>query len=168
MRGQRGFTLMAYGALATGLVIVVLSAAVAIQTKRVATAKAETAAAVAMHNQFVGGVEALGREAKKEALERDLWNTIHKRKTDEENVRKHIADRSTIERLRADAAARDTRGGSLSEAPAGSQCPAGFTCFDRAEYQRTMGEADREARQLADEGTSVTTDLNSAKRWAKP
>jgi hypothetical protein len=168
MRAQRGFTLMAYGALAAGLIIVVLSAAVAIQTKRVATAKAETAQVRAEHNQFVGGVEALGREATKEALERDLWNTIHKRKTDEENARSRAAADRTIAGLRADAAARDTRGGSLSEAPAGSKCPDGQTCFSTSEYQRALGEFDQEARRLADEGTSVTTDLNSAKRWAKP
>ena len=120
----------------------------------------------AEYNQFKGGVETAGRLAKAKADATVKADKAAKETADEENSRSLATARATISKLRADAAKRDTRGGSVSPAPAGSRCPDGQTCFDRAEYQRAIGEFDSGARRLADEGTKVTTDLNTAREWA--
>lgn len=125
-------------------------------------------AEVARHNQFVGGVAALGHQAAAENAKRALADITRKERTDAEHDRRTRAAGVTIRRLRATAAARDSRGGSVSAAPAGSGCPEGQVCFDRAEYQRALGAFDRGTRQLADEGTQVTLDLNAAIGWANP
>ncbi len=124
-------------------------------------------AAVAQHNQFKGGVAALGHEAAARNAKIALNDIKRKERADEEHARRTAADRRTIGRLRADAALRDSRGGSAAPAPAGSGCPAEQVCFDRAEYQRALGAFDSGARRLADEGTQVTTDLNTARDWAQ-
>jgi hypothetical protein len=129
-------------------------------------AKVKYAALEKTHNEFVGGVAALGAAAKAAAAKQALHELKNKERTDEENLRTHAATQRLIAGLRRAAAARDSRGGSVPAAPAGSVCPPGQTCFDTAEYQRALGDFDRETRQLADEGTAVTTDLDSAKRWA--
>jgi hypothetical protein len=118
-------------------------------------------------SRFKGGLEALGLAAEKRAKEQADRDKADKENTDAENKAARARDADTIARLRSDAAARDSRGGSVSPAPGGSKCPDGQTCFDRAEYQRALGEFDSEARRGADEGTSVTTDLDSAKTWAQ-
>lgn len=133
--------------------------------KKVDAVRVKLDSQIAKHERFVGGVEALGLDARKDALEKDMWNTLNKRKADEDHARRLAADRRTIDGLRADAAARDSRGGSGAENPGGSRCPEGQVCFDRAEYQRATGEFDQRARQLADEGTKVTQDLNTCIGW---
>lgn len=120
----------------------------------------------AEYNQFKGGVQSLGTAAEQAAAKRKLLDIKAKEYADEENSRSLATARATISRLRAAAAKRDSRGGSVPPAPAGSRCPAGQTCFDTAEYQRAIGDFDRDARQLADEGTKVMTDLNTAREWA--
>lgn len=157
------------GPLGKWLVIALLMAAAAAfgAAKMHAHDQQKLDALTAEHNRFVGGVAALGEAARQRALAEVERGRKLKEQTDEANRLAHARDRAAIERLRADAAARDSRGGSVSAAPAGSRCPDGQTCFDTAEYQRALGEFDRRARQLADEGTSVTTDLDSAAEWAR-
>ena len=154
------------------IVLGLMGAGAAIEHRRMAKKlDAMTAlrdAAVTQYNQFKGGVAALGREAAARNATIALADLKRKERADEEHARRTADDRRTIERLRADAARRDSRGGSVSAAPAGSRCPEGQVCFDRAEYQRAIGEFDREARRLADEGTQVTTDLNAAITWSNP
>lgn len=125
-------------------------------------------AVTAEFNRFKGGVEALGREALANAKLAEQMALLRKEQADEEHRKRTAALAATVRGLRADAATRDTRGGSVPAAPAGSVCPEGQTCFDRTEYQRALGAFDRGARQLADEGTQVTIDLDIAKGWAKP
>ena len=120
----------------------------------------------AEYHQFKGGVETAGRLAKEKADKQAAADRKAKETADEENSRSLATARATISRLRALAAKRDSRGGSVSPAPAGSRCPAGQTCFDTAEYQRAIGGFDSGARRLADEGTQVSTDLNTAREWA--
>ena len=120
----------------------------------------------AEYHQFKGGVETAGRLAKEKADKRALADRQAKEMADEENRRSMATARATISKLRAAAAARNSRGGSVPANPAGSRCPDGTVCFDRAQYQRAIGDFDRDARQLADEGTKVTTDLNTAREWA--
>lgn len=123
---------------------------------------------VARHNQFVGGVEALGHQAAAANAKIALADITRKERTDVEHDRRTRAAADTIRRLRLAAGARDSRGGSAAPSPAASGCPAGQVCFDRAEYQRAIGAFDSGARRLADEGTQVTLDLNAAIGWANP
>ena len=120
----------------------------------------------AEYNQFKGGVEMAGRLAKVAADKQALADRQAKEKADEENRTALAAANARIAKLRALAAQRNSRGGSVSAAPAGSHCPDGQVCFDRAEYQRAVGEFDSGARRLADEGAKVTVDLNTAREWA--
>jgi hypothetical protein len=155
---QRGFIqlpMMAWGAIAAGAVILSLTGAVYIQTIRLDNCKAD-------HAKFVGGVEALGMEAAKDAANKDLWSKLNKEKADAENAKTHADDRATIKRLR-DA---NPSGSFVPQAPAGSSRP-DLACFDRAEYQRTDGIFTEGARGLSDEGTAATVDLNTAKAWAQ-
>ena len=119
---------------------------------------------LAKHNQFVGGVKALGSAAEVAAAKRKLLDIKAKEYADEKNRTDLAAARTRIAKLRA--ARNDSRGGSVSATPAGSRCPDGAVCFDRAEYQRAVGDFTAGARRLADEGTQVSTDLNTAREWA--
>lgn len=122
-------------------------------------------ALAAKHASFVGGTQALGRAAAERNAKQALHDLKNKERTDEEVDRLRAAHRAALAGLRAAAAARNSGGGSVPAAPAGSRCPDGQTCFDTAEYQRAVGDFDRAARQLADEGTEVVQDLDAAKRW---
>lgn len=124
-------------------------------------------ASEAKYNKFEGGVAALGTQAKKDAEAKRLKGIKDKEDADAENARDAAVVDAELARLRQLAAERNSGGGSMSAAPAGSKCPDGQTCFDSAQYRSAMGTADTGARRLAGEGTSVTTDLNTAKRWAQ-
>lgn len=121
-------------------------------------------AEVAKYNQFVGGVAALGVAAERTAALADATNARNKERADEENRKRTAAVNATIRSLRA--ARDDARRRLLSAAPAGSKCPDGQACFDGADFERAYGKLVGELRAIADEGTQVTTDLNTAKRWA--
>ena len=123
-------------------------------------------AAVAEHNQFKGGVEALGRAALAQAKLDTQLALLRKEQADEENRKRTTALTATIRGLRNER--DDARRRFLSAAPAGSQCPEGQACFDRAEFERAYGDLVGEVRALADEGTQVTIDLDTAKGWARP
>lgn len=78
---------------------------------------------------------------------------------------------TALERLRADVERvrheRDSaRSAFLSAAPAGSKCPDGQICVDRAEYLGAYRGLISEVRSAGDEGSEVTVDLNTAKLWA--
>ena len=120
----------------------------------------------AEYNQFKGGVKSLGSAAEQAAAKRRLLDLKEKEYADAKNATDLAAARAAVARLRALAAQRDSRGGSVPAAPAGSRCPDGQVCFDRAEYQRAIGKFYTGARGLADEGTQVSTDLNTAREWA--
>ena len=123
-------------------------------------------ALTAEYASFKGGVKGIGDAAKIASEKRKLLGIKAKEYADAKAVTDLAAARASVARLRADAAKRNSRGGSVSAAPAGSRCPSEAVCFDRAEYQRALGDFDRRTRQLADEGTQVTTDLNTAREWA--
>lgn len=130
-------------------------------------AKADLAIARDRYTSFVAATKKAGDDQNKEAEKKRLEDEKRKKEADDENSRKHAADALTIAGLRATAAKRNSGGGSVSPAPTGSKCPEGQTCFDRAEYQRAIGDFDSGARRIADEGTAVTADLDTSKKWAK-
>lgn len=156
---QRGFALMGYAVLAAVVVIGALGISLKVQTSRLESVKAEYA-------QFKGGVEALGKAAEAATKAKEAADNERKVKADAENKATAAANARTISELRHQ---RDSaRSGFLSSTPSNSRCPDKQTCFDSADLQRAYGDLVKEVRGLADEGTAVTIDLDTAKRWARP
>ena len=156
---QRGFIplpLMAWGAIGAGVIILGLGIALKVQTARLDHCKAEYAA-------FVAETKRLGEEAQRKAKETEAKNLKAKEIADADTTKLRTDNAALARRLRQSTRAG---GGSLSPAPAGSKCPQGQTCFDTAEYQRADGIFVTGARKLADEGTAVSIDLNTARKWA--
>lgn len=149
--------ILGYVAIAALLVISGLGVAVKVQTSRLDALRAEYA-------QFKGGVEALGLAAKKATAEQEARDKANKEKADAENVHTTATLRADIERLRRD---RDgARSRILPQTPGGSKCPDGQACFERAELERALRDYRSAIRGLVDEGSAVTVDLDTAKRWA--
>ena len=105
----------------------------------------------------------LAEDAKKKAEARAADDRKAKEKADAENERTIAGLRADIKRLRKPTAL----GGSMSANPAGSRCPDGQVCYDKALYQRTDGIFVAGARGLADEGSEIAVDLATAQVWAK-
>lgn len=147
-----------------GMVVLILG----IQTGRLALAQREVATLKNEFAAFKGGVAALGEKAKADALAKQTADKERKDKADAENKRTADALRADIERLRLERDRANRR--LLPAAPSGSKCPEGQACFDRAELEREirgrMDEVRAELRKLVDEGSAVTIDLDTAKRWA--
>jgi len=151
-------------------VILAICLAVAVATLGVMTKlylgkRDELAAEKQAFVSFKAQVKVLGDEAKKKADETKAADEKRKKDADDENA-------ATVARLNADIAKlrsnpNRSRGGSVSPSPSGSKCPPEQTCFDRSEYQRTIGDFDSGARRLADEGSAVTVDMNTSLKWAR-
>ena len=122
--------------------------------------------AVAEHNQFKGGVAALGEAAKTAAAVKALQDIKAKERADENTKRNLERSRSDIARLRADA--DRARGGRLPAAPAGSGCPAAWVCYDRAALERADRARRDSIRSAADRGTEVEINHREAVEWANP
>lgn len=147
-----------------GLLLALAVAGDALLAKLYVGAKADVARIQQAYDSFVAQERALGEKAKAEAEATKKADIVAREKADAENAAAVARLNTTIGELRHQ---RDSaRSAFLSAAPAGSKCPQGQACFDRAEFERAYGGLVKELRGLADEGTAVTTDLNTAKRWA--
>lgn len=111
---------------------------------------------------FVATVKAQGEAAAKHSKEQEKADIQRKKDADDAHAKTVSNLKSTIDGLRKSRPSS----GFVPAAPAGSSRP-DLICFDRAEYIRTDGEFTTEARGLADEGSTATIDLNSAKSWAQ-
>lgn len=120
--------------------------------------------AVAEHNQFKGGVEALGREAERRAAIAALNDLKRKERTDEENARRAADHRRLVERLRAEA--DRSRGGFLSAVADAARSAEEAEKF-RAEFERAYRRLVQRVRAIGDEGDAAVRDLDSAKEWAR-
>lgn len=154
-KGFISLPLWGYAAVAAGVVFLGMGIALKVQTSRLDACKDE-------YSQFVAEVKAKGEAAQKAAQEQELKDKKAKEKADHENAvnRKRIAD--LTKRLRERPA-----GSGVPAAPAGSRRP-DLACFDRAEFERAYGTLVARLRELADEGTAATIDLDTAKEWASP
>ena len=63
---------------------------------------------------------------------------------------------------------RRARAGSnpVPAAPAGSRCPEGWACFDRAELEQAIRRLDADVSGIVAEGDSIALKLDTAIRWA--
>lgn len=115
---------------------------------------------------FRGQVEVLGKAAEAKAKQQEKDDADRKKRADAENGKTKAALAIALNSLR-NANPPSSR---MPDPPASSSRP-DLLCLDRAEYQRTDGEAIGRlyagARSLADEGTAATVDLNTAKIWGQ-
>src|SRR3990167_7074261 len=158
MNTQRGFvqlSVMAWGAIAAGVVMLGMVVALKVQTHRLETCKAEFA-------MFKAQVEALGLAAEKAAKEKEAKDKLTKEKADAENARTTPTLTAAVKRL------RDARSSSsfVPSAPSASTRP-DFACFDRKALESAIGGFIEEARTIADRGSEATINLDTAKKWAQ-
>ena len=152
MKRQRGFIL--YAALGALAVIAVMGVALKVQSSRLDAA-----------NDRLDAYKTAGESAKREAERITKLDKERKDKADAENKRTTDRLRADIKRLRDGSV---TSGGSVSPSPAGSVCPQGQVCYDRAEYQRADGDFVKGARGLSDEGSQIAVDFDTVWKWANP
>lgn len=112
---------------------------------------------------FKDKVTALGIQAKKDAKAKEDLDKKRKDAADHENALALDTLADTVASLRNSRAGRSI----VPPAPAASKCPSGQACFDRAELERALRDYRSEIRGFVDEGSAVTIDLNTARRWAK-
>lgn len=120
--------------------------------------------AVAAHNQFKGGVAALGQEAIARNAKIALDDLKRKERTDEENTRRARAHDALVRGLRADA--DRARSGFLSAVGTATRSTEEAEKF-RAKFERAYRELVQEVRGVGDDGDAAVRDLDSAKDWTQ-
>jgi hypothetical protein len=160
-------SLMGWGMLILGLIILILGMALKVQSSRLHSEKEAHEATKIQYRTFVSETKRRGEAAAKKAKAQEAADRKRKEAADAENKRLRNDNVALTRRLRDANPPRSE----LPEAPASSSRP-DLICLDRAEYQRENGKAIARlfegARGLADEGTANTIDLDTAKRWAQP
>jgi hypothetical protein len=158
MKRQGGFielSAMAWGAIAAGVLILLLSIGLKVQTDRLRAVTAE-------YGQFKGGVEALGLAAEHEKAAKEKSDKEKKEKADAEHTQTIAALNADIKRLRVERARRSFVPGAATSAGR-----PGIACFDATELESAIRGLDQEVRGLVDQGSAAIVDLNTAKRWAQ-
>lgn len=152
MASRNGF---AYPLVILGIGCAILFGLLALQTKRLESAKAE-------HAAFVAQVKVMGEEAERKRKEQEAKDKAEKEKADVENQtnRSRIADLSR--RLRNERASSRF----VPAAPTGTKSPDRIA-FDRAELERAIQRLDGGVSAIVAEGDQARVDLDTAKRWAK-
>ena len=152
-------------AIILGLLLALAVAGDALLAKLYVVAKQDVARVQQAYDSHLAQDMVLGEEAQKKAAATEMADKLRKDSADAENKATAAATARTIAELRhqRDSATR----GFLSSTPANSRCPDKQTCFDSAELQRAYGDHVKELRGLADEGTTVTADLDTARKWAQ-
>ena len=144
-----------YKWLAIGGVILLLGAAVWIQTGRLDTCKTE-------HAAFVAQVKAVGDAQEAAAKIKDAQNVTRMETANAENARTRAALTTALNGLRHS----NPRGVTVPAAAASSKRPA-LACYSRPELVGAVGSFVEAVRGLADEGSAGAVDLNTAKIWAQ-
>ena len=146
--------LMAWGAIAAGVVILALSIGVKVQTSRLDSCKEASAA-------FQAQVAAEGAAAAKEAARVNLANQKAKEQADAKTKRL-LADNAVLGKRLRDARARS---GYVPAAAPGTRSP-DVACFGRAELERAIGNLDAGLQGIAGQGDAFGLRLSTAAEWA--
>jgi len=152
MRQQRGFTL--YIALAALLAFAGVSAYAYVQTKRLASCKAEFA-------EFQAEVKAKGEAAQRESDRINTENAKRKEKSDAERKRMVIANAALADRL------RDNASRSSLPSTSGTAGIPETACFRRADLDAAIQRFTTGIAGIVTQGDAAVTDLDNAKRWAE-
>ena len=150
--------------LIVGILLAISVAGNALLSKLYVGAKQDVAAITQKHNSFVAQVKVEGERSEAEAKARTAAEKLSKEQADAENKKSAAANAASIAELRHQ---RDSaRRAFLSSSPPGSVCPDGQACFLKADFERAYGKLVADLRGIADQGTAVTIDLDTAKKWA--
>lgn len=173
---ERGFVLpalpmMAWGAIAAGVVIAGLGIALKIQSARLETSKAETVAVQAAFDLFKQEVKLLGEQQAEKAKAQDLLNAQFKEKANVE-LAKSKTELSGLyaayRKLRQQGS--HTYSSPLPAASATAASPA-LATFDREVLDRGLAIADgilqEGAEKILQRGDTAIVELNVSKRWAQ-
>ena len=157
---ERGFIqlpMLGWAAIAAGAVIVALGIALKVQTGRLDNCKDE-------HALFVAQTKALGDAQNERAKQQELADRTRKEKTDAEaaKTRRDMAGVYDAYRKLRDS---NSRRSELPAAPSGSKRP-DLSCFDRAEFARSVGIIEEGVPRITEQGDAATLDLNAARAWA--
>ncbi len=114
--------------------------------------------------QYKADAQAQAAKQARDALAIAVANERRKETADAENARSLAATLADAHRMRVERDAAVSR--FLSATPAASKCPDGQTCFDTAQFSTAYRILVGEIREVGDECTALTVDLNTAKLWA--
>jgi hypothetical protein len=147
--------------------IAALVLALGVQTLRLDFAQSDLRETKSAHAAYAAQVSADNMALKVAVSKREADEAVKKEKADAENVRTVSVLAGHLDRMRRER--DDARANFLppASASAGSKCPDGQVCLDRAEYLGAYRELVQEVRGAGDEGTSAVTDLDTAKKWAQ-
>lgn len=168
---NRGFIqlpLMGWVGVGVGVLVLMLSGALWIQSKRLSNEQEGHAQTKAEYAAFAALTAAMGRAAKEKAEKQEAADKARKEKADELHARAVATLNDRITRLRRERDSTPKR--IVPPAPTTTSRPE-LACFDRPELERSIrGDLDAvrgEIRQLADEGSKATIELDGVKRWAQ-
>ncbi len=113
------------------------------------------------YDKFVGETKHAGELAQKTTELKEAKDNILKERTDAERNATLAAVTAERDRLR-----RGAGRSIVPQGPANSRRP-DLACFDRTEFGAAIDGFRSEVRGFAEEGTTFTVDLNSAKTWAQ-
>ena len=150
---QRGF--VPSPLLIASIVILILGAGLAIQTKRVESCKADYA-------RFVAEVKTIGVEAEKKAKAQEAIDLKAKEKSDAQAK----SDRTRIAMLSKRLRDANSRSSTVSQLPLTTNRP-DLSAFDRAELDRAIRDYQSEILGLIEKGAEAIVDLDVAKEWIK-
>ena len=141
--------------LVLGILAGVLALGLAVQTKRVESAKAELAA-------FVAQVEANGKAAELAKQKREADDKANKQRIDNETDKLRSANATLARQL------RDQRAASrfVPDAPASAKRPDAIS-YDRAKLERALQQLDAGVSDIVAAGDAARIDLNLALKWAR-
>jgi hypothetical protein len=135
-----------------------------VQTKRIASYKADLTTLQAEYDTFKARVAVEGKAAQERADKQSKEDKLRKEQSDAENKRIHAIDLQRINSLRHDA---DSSGRYLMPSTAANAGrAANAICFERTEFESANRAVLERLRAIADEGDAATLDLNTAKNWA--
>lgn len=123
-------------------------------------------AQIEKHNRFVGGVEAVGRQAKIDAEKQRLADIKAKERADENHDLRVAVLNGTIAKLRAERTERNSRGGFVPGAAPGP-LSLKFSCYDSAKLDDALRKLDLGVQGLVAEGDQGIAGLSVAKEWAQ-
>lgn len=153
--GFISLSLTGYIMLGLGMIVLVLSIALKVQTSRLDSVKSEYA-------QFVATVKSAGDAAKVKAEAENKLNLERKVKSDEELRNLRIANDNLNKRVRERSA-----GSVLPQTETAAGEPS-LACFDRGILDQSLRAFTGGTAEIAISGQQATEELNNAKRWANP
>lgn len=119
-------------------------------------------ASVAKYDLFVEQVKSVGELAEVEAKRIEADHKRLKEVADNENKLALDTLRADIKRMR-----NERPSGSFVPAAASGSSRPDLACYDRTEFVGAVGRVIDGVRGLADEGSTTTVNLNTAKVWAQ-